>query len=183
MSVNWRRPRVLAVGAFLGVGAVNAATNAVTGDYLVGPGDDSAAPVVAPASGPVPFGEWSSPVEAEPTLNYGKAGAMWASGSHTGIDFPVSTGTVIRSVSSGTVVSAGDGGAYGNQVVVQHQQNLYSQYAHLSHIDVKKGDKVSGGQQIGLSGNTGNSTGPHLHFEVRTGPEYGSDINPTRFIG
>lgn len=177
-----RRPQALAVGAFLGIGAVNAAANAITGGYLLESGGVASAHDVSPVSGPVPFGDWSSPVSVEPTLNYGKSGALWASGSHTGIDFPVSTGTIIRAASSGTVVSSGDGGSYGNQVVIQHQKNLYSQYAHLSRLDVKAGDEVEGGQPIGLSGSTGNSTGPHLHFEVRTSPSYGSDINPTRFV-
>ncbi|NED00656.1 M23 family metallopeptidase, partial [Streptomyces sp. SID6648] len=78
----------------------------------------------------------------------------------------------------GKVVAAGDGGAYGNQVVIRHSDGMYSQYAHMSKIKVSVGDTVRGGTVIGLSGATGNVSGPHLHMEVRTGPDYGTDINP-----
>ncbi|MER0247200.1 transglycosylase family protein [Streptomyces sp. HSW2009] len=116
------------------------------------------------------------------TTSYGKPGSSWASGYHTGIDFPVSIGTSVRSVGPGTVVSAGWGDAYGYQVVIRHVDGRYSQYAHLSQIAVRNGQSVSGGQRIGRSGTTGNSTGPHLHFEIRTGPGYGSDINPLAYL-
>ncbi len=59
---------------------------------------------------------------------------------------------------------------------------MYSQYAHQSSLNVSTGQTVTGGQQIGLSGSTGNSTGPHLHFEVRTGPSYGSDVDPVAYL-
>lgn len=66
--------------------------------------------------------------------------------------------------------------------MIKHANNKYSQYAHLSRIQVKIGQKVSAAQQIALSGNTGNSSGPHLHFEIRTTPNYGSAINPVSFL-
>ncbi|MFI1395638.1 peptidoglycan DD-metalloendopeptidase family protein [Streptomyces sp. NPDC020681] len=113
---------------------------------------------------------------------YRTAGAMWSSGYHTGIDFVAASGTTIKSVGPGTVVSAGWAGAYGNEVVIQHSDGTYSQYAHLSSLSVSSGQSVSGGQQIGLSGSTGNSTGPHLHFEIRTSPGYGSDIDPVAYL-
>ncbi|NUK53663.1 peptidoglycan DD-metalloendopeptidase family protein [Streptomyces lunaelactis] len=113
---------------------------------------------------------------------YHLAGGMWSSGYHTGVDFAASSGTTVKSVGPGTVVSAGWGGAYGNEVVIQHTDGTYSQYAHLSSLSVSSGQNVSGGQQIGLSGSTGNSTGPHLHFEIRTGPGYGSDIDPLAYL-
>jgi murein DD-endopeptidase MepM/ murein hydrolase activator NlpD len=69
-----------------------------------------------------------------------------------------------------------------NEVVIQHDDGHYSQYAHLSSLGVSSGQSVTGGQQIGLVGSTGNSTGPHLHFEVRTGPGYGSDIDPLGYL-
>jgi murein DD-endopeptidase MepM/ murein hydrolase activator NlpD len=107
---------------------------------------------------------------------------MWSSGYHTGVDFALPTGTPLKSVAAGTVVSAGNGGAYGNQVVIQHQDGMYSQYAHLSQLSVSAGQTVTVGQQIGLSGATGNVTGPHLHFEIRTSPDYGSDVDPVGYL-
>ncbi|MFJ9694468.1 peptidoglycan DD-metalloendopeptidase family protein [Kitasatospora sp. NPDC101183] len=121
---------------------------------------------------------------ANPKLGeaYGVAGSMWASGHHTGQDFVASTGTPLRAVAGGVVVKAGNGGAYGNEVEIKLADGKYAQYAHLSSIGVKIGQNVTAGQQIGLSGATGNVTGPHLHFEIRTGPEYGSDIDPVAYL-
>jgi LysM repeat protein len=119
---------------------------------------------------------------AAPGTPYRATGAGWAAGYHTGVDFPVPTGTSVRAIAGGQVVSAGWGGAYGYQVVIRHADGKYSQYAHLSALSVRAGRPVSGGQRIGRSGSTGNTTGPHLHFEVRTGAEYGSDINPLAYL-
>lgn len=130
---------------------------------------------------------WEKPV-SKYTLSatFGKGGTMW-SHKHSGQDFAVPVGTPVDAVSAGTVVKAGpngggDGPAYGNAIVIKHANNTYSQYAHLSKIQVKIGQKVSKGTQIALSGNTGNSSGPHLHFEIRTTPNYGSAINPVSFL-
>ncbi|MFE4600220.1 peptidoglycan DD-metalloendopeptidase family protein [Kitasatospora indigofera] len=113
---------------------------------------------------------------------YGVAGSMWSSGHHTGADFVAATGTPLKAVAAGTVVKAGPGGAYGNEVEIKLADGKYAQYAHLSSIGVKVGQTVTVGQQIGLSGATGNVTGPHLHFEIRTGSEYGSDIDPIAYL-
>ncbi|MFE3826435.1 peptidoglycan DD-metalloendopeptidase family protein [Streptomyces sp. NPDC059092] len=113
---------------------------------------------------------------------YRAAGGSWSSGYHTGVDFVASTGTTVKAVGAGTVVTAGDGGSYGNQIVIRHDNGMYSQYAHLSSLSVSAGQSVTPGQQIGLSGATGNVTGPHLHFEIRTGPDYGSDVDPLAFL-
>ncbi|WP_329268369.1 M23 family metallopeptidase [Streptomyces sp. NBC_01451] len=113
---------------------------------------------------------------------YHVAGSMWSSGYHTGVDFVVPTGTSLKAVGAGTVVSAGWGGAYGNQVVIQLADGYYAQYAHLSQLSVSAGQSVTEGQQIGLSGATGNVTGPHLHFEIRTTPDYGSDVDPVAYL-
>ncbi|WNF30773.1 transglycosylase family protein [Streptomyces sp. C11-1] len=123
----------------------------------------------------------SAPVAAGTGTPYRQAGS-WSSGYHTGVDFPVPTGTSVKSVAPGRVVSAGWAGAYGYEVVVRHDDGKYSQYAHLSAVHVRAGQSVSGGQRIARSGSTGNSTGPHLHFEVRTGPGYGSDIDPLAYL-
>ncbi|UGY91329.1 peptidoglycan DD-metalloendopeptidase family protein [Streptomyces gobiensis] len=125
---------------------------------------------------------YSAPVDSRPTTPYRATGSSWSSGYHTGVDFAVPTGTPVKAVTSGTVVSAGWGGSYGNEVVIKHADGRYSQYAHLSSLSVRPGQSVSNGQQIGRSGSTGNSTGPHLHFEVRTSPNYGSDIDPLAYL-
>ncbi|GAA3215654.1 M23 family metallopeptidase [Streptomyces thermocoprophilus] len=113
---------------------------------------------------------------------YRAGGAVWSSGSHTGIDFHAASGTPVHAVGYGTVVEAGWGGAYGNQVVIRMHDGTYTQYGHLSSIAVSVGQHVEAGQRIGLSGATGNVTGPHLHFEARTSPEYGSDIDPVAYL-
>ncbi|MEV5101791.1 transglycosylase family protein [Streptomyces massasporeus] len=123
-----------------------------------------------------------APVGASLGTPYRKAGSSWSKGYHTGIDFPVPTGTSVKSVAAGSVVSAGWGGSFGYQVVVRHADGRYSQYAHLSAISVRDGQSVSAGQRIGRSGSTGNSSGPHLHFEVRTGPGFGSDVDPVAYL-
>ncbi|MEW1911782.1 peptidoglycan DD-metalloendopeptidase family protein [Kitasatospora sp. NPDC085895] len=123
-----------------------------------------------------------APVAASLGTPYHKAGSNWSSGYHTGVDFAVSTGTSIHAIAAGTVVEAGWGGAYGNNVVIKHADGKYSQYAHFSALKVSVGQTVTAGQIIGLSGATGNVTGPHLHFEVRTTPSYGSDIDPVAYL-
>ncbi|MFZ4179667.1 transglycosylase family protein [Streptomyces sp. R02] len=123
-----------------------------------------------------------APVSAALGTPYHKAGSSWSKGYHTGVDFPVPTGTPVKSVGAGTVVAAGWEGSFGYQVVVRHSDGRYSQYAHLSAISVKDGQSVGAGQRIGRSGSTGNSSGPHLHFEVRTGPGFGSDVDPLAYL-
>ncbi|MGW7520934.1 transglycosylase family protein [Streptomyces sp. NPDC054796] len=117
-----------------------------------------------------------------PSTPYRASGSSWSSGYHTGVDFPVPTGTTVKAVTSGKVVSAGWADSYGYQVVLRHADGKYSQYAHLSAISVRAGQSVDTGQRVGRSGSTGNSTGPHLHFEVRTGPGYGTDIDPLAYL-
>ncbi|QES45136.1 peptidase [Streptomyces venezuelae] len=124
----------------------------------------------------------SAPVAASPSTPYRAAGGSWSKGYHTGVDFPVPTGTSVKAVAAGRVVSAGWGGSYGYQVVIRHTDGKYSQYGHLSALSVKAGQQVGAGQRIARSGSTGNSTGPHLHFEVRTGPGFGSDVDPLAYL-
>ncbi|MFE0579610.1 MULTISPECIES: M23 family metallopeptidase [unclassified Streptomyces] len=116
------------------------------------------------------------------STQYRAGGGMWSSGSHTGIDFHAASGTSVHAVGFGTVVEAGWGGAYGNNVVIKHNDGTYTQYGHMSSLNVTVGQQVTPGQQIGLSGSTGNSSGPHLHFEARTGSQYGSDIDPIAYL-
>jgi murein DD-endopeptidase MepM/ murein hydrolase activator NlpD len=116
------------------------------------------------------------------STGYKAGGAVWSSGSHTGVDFHAASGTPVHAVGAGTVVEAGWGGAYGNNVVIKMNDGTFTQYGHLSSIGVSVGQTVNPGQQIGLSGATGNVTGPHLHFEARTSAEYGSDIDPVAYL-
>lgn len=131
---------------------------------------------------------WTKPVDGKYELSagFGKGGDRWSS-KHSGQDFAVPTGTPVKSVSNGTVVKAGangagDGSSYGNAIVIKHKNGTYSQYAHLSKLNVKAGQTVKAGQKIGLSGSTGNSSGPHLHFEIRNTPDYGSGKEPVEVL-
>jgi murein DD-endopeptidase MepM/ murein hydrolase activator NlpD len=112
---------------------------------------------------------------------YHQVGKHWIH-THSGQDFVVPTGTKVRAAHTGTVVTAGWGGAYGNNIVIKNGSHLYTQYGHLSKIGVHVGEHVTTGETIGKSGSTGNSTGPHLHFEVRTTPYYGSSVEPVHFL-
>jgi murein DD-endopeptidase MepM/ murein hydrolase activator NlpD len=87
--------------------------------------------------------------------------------AHLGVDYAAATGTPVRSVGDGTVDFAGVQGGVGTVVMVKHRNNQTTVYAHLSRINVKKGQNVSQGQNIGAVGATGWATGPHLHFEFR----------------
>ncbi len=98
---------------------------------------------------------------------------------HAGIDIAAPTGTAIRAADSGRVAIAGWVGGYGNYVCIQHGGSLSMCYGHMSSIGVSVGQSVSQGQVIGSSGNTGNSTGPHLHFEVRIN---GSPVDPMGYL-
>ncbi|MFD8518827.1 M23 family metallopeptidase [Streptomyces capillispiralis] len=130
---------------------------------------------------------WVDPVKNyKLSASFAQNGGMWAS-KHSGQDYAVPTGTPVVATHGGTVVKAGgngagDGPAYGNAVVIKHGNKTYSQYAHLSSVNVKVGQIVKTGQKIALSGNTGNSSGPHLHFEIRTTPNYGSAVDPMKFL-
>ncbi|MCX4673756.1 M23 family metallopeptidase [Streptomyces sp. NBC_01433] len=116
------------------------------------------------------------------STGYKSSGSLWSSGSHSGVDFHAASGTSVVAVGAGTVVEAGWGGAYGNNIVLRMTDGTYTQYGHLSSIGVSVGQSVTSGQRIGLSGSTGNSTGPHLHFEARTTAEYGSDMDPVAYL-
>ncbi|MET9683166.1 M23 family metallopeptidase [Streptomyces coeruleorubidus] len=130
---------------------------------------------------------WVDPVKKyKLSASFAQNGGMWQS-THSGQDFAVPSGTQVVAAHGGTVVKAGgngagDGPAYGNAVVIKHGNGTYSQYAHLSTVKVRIGQVVKTGQEIARSGNTGNSSGPHLHFEIRTTPNYGSAVDPVKFL-
>ncbi len=98
---------------------------------------------------------------------------------HAGTDFAAPHGTAIYSTAEGVVIHAGWQSGYGRLVKIQHQFGIETRYAHLSKIRVKVGDRVSRGERIGDMGNTGRSTGTHLHYEVRVG---GEPVNPMIYI-
>lgn len=98
---------------------------------------------------------------------------------HTGIDIGAKSGTDIVAAAGGTVIMAQYYGGYGNCVIVDHGGGVSTLYAHMSKIGVSNGQKVSAGQSIGKVGSTGNSTGPHLHFEVRIN---GNTQNPRNYV-
>ena len=108
-----------------------------------------------------------------------KAPKKGASTYHKGVDFAVPIGTAVMASCGGTVTRAGWGSGYGYCVYIQHPDGRSTRYGHLSKVLVKAGQQVSQGQKIALSGNTGVSTGPHLHFEILVG---GGQVNPLKYL-
>jgi murein DD-endopeptidase MepM/ murein hydrolase activator NlpD len=125
-------------------------------------------PSSAPVDGPIGsgFGFRTDPFTHRPAL-------------HTGLDFPSDVGTPILAAAGGVVLSAGPHPQYGQLVELDHGNGLVTRYAHTSRMLVKQGDLVKRGQKIAEVGNTGRSTGPHLHFEVLV---EGVQQNPTKFL-
>lgn len=125
---------------------------------------------------------WVTPVETyELSAGFDSAGARWAA-RHTGQDFAVGIGAPVRSVGAGRVVRVACGGGFGVEVVVRHEDGSYTQYAHLASVAVDQGERVRTGQWVGQAGTTGNSTGPHLHFETRVTPDLGSGVDPVGWL-
>ncbi|MCL5677078.1 MAG: M23 family metallopeptidase [Firmicutes bacterium] len=118
---------------------------------------------------------WNWPVRGPVTSKFGP---RWGS-FHEGIDIAVAQGTPVGASRSGRVSLAGWDGGYGKAVIINHGDGTSSLYAHLSEINVNIGESVDQGERIGLSGSTGDSTGPHLHFEVRVG---GTQKNPLSYL-
>ena len=116
------------------------------------------------------------PVSGVITSKFGSRSGV-RSGIHTGLDIGASTGTPIKAASSGTVTYAGWKGSYGYIVAIQHSTSVETYYAHCSKLYVSEGQQVTQGETIAAVGSTGNSTGPHLHLEIRvngkaTNPQY-----------
>ena len=113
--------------------------------------------------------QWGAPIDGYSiSAVYGAVSSLWSSGSHTGVDLNAVTGTPVTSVGPGTVTSAGYDGSYGYKVVVEHDNGMETWYCHLSVINVGVGAAVDNQTVIGLVGATGNVTGDHLHFELRS---------------
>lgn len=118
---------------------------------------------------------------------FGVSGSQWSSGQHTGVDFTANGGSPVQAVSGGKVVlarTADYGSPYGNYVIVDHGNGVYSLYAHLSGFNVHVGETLNAGQHIGQVGATGNAEGAHLHFEIRKGDYMSpsSTVNPVAFL-
>lgn len=121
---------------------------------------------------------WQLPVAKSSyqlTARFGECSALW-SYCHTGLDFAAPEGTPVVAVANGTITAAGWAGAYGNRTILTLEDGTEIWYCHQSAIGVQPGDVVAGGQEIGRVGSTGNSTGPHLHLEVRPGA--GDAVDP-----
>lgn len=115
------------------------------------------------------------PVSGTITSRFGRRGR----GTHTGLDIAAPTGTTIKAAASGKVTFSGPKGSYGNMVIITHADGTQTYYAHCNTLSVKAGQSVSQGQKIATVGSTGNSTGPHLHLEVRVN---GVAQNPQNYI-
>ncbi len=113
------------------------------------------------------------------TFGKRKAPKKGASTYHKGIDWAVPTGTAVYASCGGTVSKAGWGSGYGYVVYIKHEDGSQTRYAHLSKVLVKSGQTVKQGERIALSGNTGVSTGPHLHFEILIN---GTQVNPAKYL-
>jgi len=105
-------------------------------------------------------------------------GSRWGR-MHKGVDWACSVGTTIKASSGGTIASAGWVNGYGYCITISHPDGKKTRYAHLSKILVSSGERVKQGEKIALSGNTGNSTGPHLHFEIFVD---GVQVNPLKYL-
>ncbi|MEI7556900.1 peptidoglycan DD-metalloendopeptidase family protein [Candidatus Chlorohelix sp.] len=142
-----------------------------------------------------PFGALSAPPPGAPvgttgsmmwpmrgliTTYYGQR--IWY-GIHQGLDISTSVNAPIVAADGGVVIFAGwSNDGYGNMVEIAHSNGLYTLYGHFNSVSVRVGQQVAKGQLLGLEGSTGNSTGPHLHFEVRWGNIYGQTYDPLRFL-
>lgn len=98
---------------------------------------------------------------------------------HAGIDYPVVTGTPVVSAAAGTVLRAGRAGAYGLLVEIDHGNGHMTRYAHLSRVEVAAGQEIAASERVGLSGSTGRSTGPHLHYEIHVD---GTAVDPAPYV-
>ena len=137
-----------------------------------------------PNSGQSSLATTSSPIPGvAPTTMYGaKDPGMWngAKNYHTGDDYAVPVGTSVKAVAAGTVFDDSPGAEFGVSVQIDHGNGYQTLYGHLQSKSVKIGDQVSAGQEIGKSGQSGNVTGPHLHFEVRKG--HNNPVDPASFM-
>jgi murein DD-endopeptidase MepM/ murein hydrolase activator NlpD len=120
------------------------------------------------------------PVDAPLTSDFGLRFRGMSPDIHRGVDLRVPTGTEVRSMAAGSVRFAGTMSGFGNVVWIDHGASVLSVYAHLSTIRVRLGQRLGAGEVLGLSGQTGDATAPHLHFEVWRG---GHEVDPVPLLG
>lgn len=154
--------------------------------FLTGTLSSSAEEIPLPATGSYVTAEaqsdylWPCPASRQITSGYGnrKIALYGYERMHTGLDILAATGSEVLAMQSGTVLVSTYDGGWGNYIIINHGNNILSLYAHLNSRTVERGDSVTRGQLIGEVGNTGISSAPHLHFELR---EHGKSFNPFRF--
>lgn len=159
-DVNNLQESILKTGTTLFIPGAKLDASALQGFYAV--------KMIWPTRGRIssPFGYRANPFTGARTF-------------HQGIDIVVNTGTPIRTMMDGRVSDTGYNGVFGNYVIISHQENYQTLYGHLSSISAKEGQTVSQGAVIGKSGNSGYSTGPHLHFGLFKG---GTALNPQKYL-
>lgn len=138
----------------------------------------------APADAPAPMLVYGAPVPGYPIISpFGLRKLPWEERGrlHQGVDIQAPPGVPVRVVADGVITRAGQDGGYGRFVEVRHAEGLTTVYAHLGSIGPTPGTAVKRGAEVGKIGNSGSSTGPHLHFEVRNAQD--RPLNPTFFIG
>lgn len=134
-------------------------------------------------------GQYSYPIKGSVSISatYGSGyGTHYKTKWHTGVDFACSAGTPVYAVTDGTVYSAGYDSDFGNNIILATSDGMYVVFAHMTNYVVGTGQAVVRGQNIGFVGSTGNSSGPHLHFEIRKAPGFSravNDVNPFPYIG
>jgi murein DD-endopeptidase MepM/ murein hydrolase activator NlpD len=157
--------RAAGSAAAAGVGGASATQFATALDAAVAANNDST----------VPAGSWARPAQGTVSSEYGP---RWGH-EHEGIDIAANSGSPVRAATDGVVKKASWYGGYGNAVIVDHGGGVQTLYGHNSSLSVKPGDRVRAGQVIAKVGSTGDSTGPHLHFEVQVD---GKAVNPRPWL-
>jgi murein DD-endopeptidase MepM/ murein hydrolase activator NlpD len=119
------------------------------------------------------------PLDEGGYVTRGQVGGSSPDDAHPGLDIAVTTGTLVRATARAVVAEAGEDPEYGTFILLQHAEDYQSMYGHLSRLLVRPGQVVDAGEVIGLSGNTGNSSAPHLHFEIR---RLGQVVDPLTLV-
>lgn len=119
-----------------------------------------------------------NPISGHITSRYGARESI-RDHTHQGLDIAAKIGTNIKAVADGKVIHSGEMGGYGNLIIIDHGNGITTYYGHCSKLIVKVGEKVNAGDIIAEVGNTGNSTGPHLHFEIRQNGKY---VDPSKYL-